>query len=186
MKLRRELTSQRELVRKLQLQSIFRNSDRRDYDLTAAAFLDKDFQKRSAERDVTFPSLSREESFDQFFDMQERSQESSKQQKRSTEENNLQQDISSEEKSKITVPFVDRSSKDANARAPCRQKRSLEDKDGMAREKRHLKTPPGQGLVPQYNMYDELCEDNQPVKVVKIKSLVIKDGVIRENDISEA
>ena len=188
MKLRRELTSQRELVRKLQLQSMYGNSGKLGYDLTAAALLDKDFRKRSAERDLYFSSLSKQERFDQFFAMQEHNEEKSKQQKRSADgqDSNSLEKNSSEERSKVFVPFPDNSNAIDKSKTPCRQKRSLGDETETTREKRHLKTPPGEGLVPQYNMYDELCEDNQPVEVVKIKSLVIKDGVIRENDISES
>ena len=184
MKLRRELTSQRELVRKLQLQSMY---GKPDYDLTAAAFLDRDFRKRSAERDVTFNALSKQERLDQFFSMQENNQDKMKQQKRSADGQDSQTKANSpgEERSKVFVPFADNSNANEKSKTPCRQKRSLEDGGEKKMEKRHLKTPPGQGLVPQYNMYDDLCEDNQPVQVVKIKSLVIKDGVIRENDISE-
>ena len=188
MKLRRELTSQRELVRRLQLQSMYGNSGKLDYDLTAAALLDKDFRKRSTERDLSLSSLSKQERLDQFFSLQEHNDEKSKQQKRSTDgqDSSSQESTSSEEKSKIFVPFPDNSDANDKSKTPCRQKRSLGDEVETTKEKRHLKTPPGEGLVPQYNMYDELCEDNQPVKVVKIKSLVIKDGVIRENDISES
>ena len=188
MKLRRELTSQRELVRRLQLQSMYGNSGKLDYDLTAAALLDKDFRKRSTERDLSLSSLSKQERLDQFFSLQEHNDEKSKQQKRSTDgqDSSSQESTSSEEKSKIFVPFPDNNDANDKSKTPCRQKRSLGDEVETTKEKRHLKTPPGEGLVPQYNMYDELCEDNQPVKVVKIKSLVIKDGVIRENDISES
>ena len=188
MKLRRELTSQRELVRKLQLQSMYGNSGKLNYDLTAAALLDKDFRKRSAEGDISFSSLSKQERLDQFFLLQERNEEKSKQRKRSTDgqDSGNQEDTSSDEKSKIFLPFADNSNANDKSKTPCRQKRSLGDEEEVTKEKRHLKTPPGEGLVPQYNVYDELCEDNQPVKVVKIKSLVIKDGVIRENDISES
>ena len=66
--------------------------------------------------------------------------------------------------------------------APCRKRRSIERDE---REKRHLKTPPGQGIVPAYDMYSEQCEDDQPVEIVKIKKLIVEDGVIRDNDIIE-
>jgi len=188
MKLRRELTSQREQVRRLQLQSMYGSSGKLDYDLTAAALLDKDFRKRNAEQDISLSSLSKQERLDQFFSLQEHSEEGSKQRKRSTdgeESSSKEEGTSVEGKSRIFVPFAGNSNANDKSKTPCRQKRSLEDGIEMIRGKRHLKTPPGQGLVPQYNMYDELCENNQPVKIVKIKSLVIKDGVKKENDISE-
>eukprot|EP00795_Rhopilema_esculentum_P005951 gene5951-11304_t len=182
MKLRRELTSQREMVRRLQLQSIFGPAEKFDSDLTAAALLDKDFQKRSVEGDVSLPALTRHESFDQFFALQEQREGAGKQQKRSADGG----DESSQEKSKVFVPFSGNGNGLGRSKIPCRQKRSVDGDDATnTKEKRHLKTPPGEGLVPQYNMYDELCEDSQPVKVVKIKSLIIKDGVIRDNDITE-
>ena len=192
MKLRRELTSQRELVRRLQLQSFFRQSD--GPDLHAAALLDRDFQKRSIEGDVSLPSLSREERFDQFFNIQEQNERLMKQRKRSAEgqdslpegqENAPAQEETSESRNKIFVPFTENKSVQGRSNVPCRRKRSSDENVTDRISKRHLNTPPGEGLVPQYNMYDELCEDSQPVKVVKIKTLVIKDGVIRDNDISE-
>ncbi|XP_057306938.1 uncharacterized protein LOC130645092 [Hydractinia symbiolongicarpus] len=66
--------------------------------------------------------------------------------------------------------------------SPCRRKR---DTSHVSAFKRNVNTPVGEGIVPAYNMYDELCEDSQPVEVVKIKKLVVEDGVIRDQNIIE-
>ena len=68
--------------------------------------------------------------------------------------------------------------------SPCRRKRNTSD-DKVNGSKRNLNTPHGEGIVPEFNMYDELCEDSQPVEVVKINRLIVEDGVIRDQNIIE-
>jgi len=78
---------------------------------------------------------------------------------------------------------------------PCKRKRSVQEqplsnghlhpKEGIALEKRDLNSQPGNGIVPGYSMYDELCEDAQPVEVVKIDRLVVENGIIKDQNIIE-
>ncbi|XP_012555851.2 uncharacterized protein LOC105844140 [Hydra vulgaris] len=65
------------------------------------------------------------------------------------------------------------------ANTPCRRKREI------LLNKRSLDTPHGEGLVPAYGIYDEMCEDSLPVEVVKIDKLVVEDGVIKDQNIIE-
>ena len=66
---------------------------------------------------------------------------------------------------------------------PCRKKRAITDLKKT--DKRGLKTPVGEGIFPSYSMYDELCEDAQPVEVVKIDRLVVQNGIIKDQNIIE-
>jgi len=68
--------------------------------------------------------------------------------------------------------------------APCaRKKRSIKEVINTNTEPRALTSSTGEGIVPAINMYNELCEDSQPVQIVKIDKLVIENGVIRDQNI---
>eukprot|EP00794_Sanderia_malayensis_P009490 gene9490-10482_t len=193
--LRRSLSTQRELVKRLQLQSILKHLEGKDSDLSFAAALDEEFRKRAAERDVQFPPPTEAKTAfitrDTAASNEDLQEDNSPRQTRSTTNENDKANVG---KSNIdwdivnrnvpfNVPPVNKNSLSKRG-APCRKKRSLSEVEG-GRERRSLKTPPGQGLVPQYNLYEEICEDSQPVEVVKIKKLIVEDGVIRDNDIVE-
>lgn len=66
----------------------------------------------------------------------------------------------------------------------CRRKRGDDNAENDI-VRRNLKTPAGEGILPAVGMQGELCEDTQPVEVVKIEKLVIEDGVIRDQNIIE-
>jgi len=83
---------------------------------------------------------------------------------------------------------------DENLLTPCRHKRRRRDifnntnnstTNNTHGHKRSVVSPEADGLVPGYNIYDELCEDAQPVEIVKIHKLSVEDGVIRDADIIE-
>ncbi len=178
---RRSLAAERELVKRLQLQSLLQHLEGSDSDLNFAAALDEEYRKRAAERDVNFSDniRSKDASKSQATNTERPGQDKrSSMDKRESKDAPIPWDIVNR-----NVPFnAPANANSLNKRgAPCRRRRSV---DGDI-EKRHLKTPPGQGLVPQYNLYDEICQDSQPVEVVKIKKLIVEDGIIRDNDIIE-
>ncbi len=176
---RRSLSSQRELVKRLQLQTLLKHLEGKDSDLNFAAALDEYFHKREAESEVQFPERVKSEITSEISEaIAQRETKTAKEKRDDALQSNINWDIVNR-----NVPFgAPRNENSLSKRgAPCRKRRSV-DNDV---EKRHLKTPPGEGLVPQYNLYDEICEDSQPVEVVKIKKLIVEDGIIKDNDIIE-
>lgn len=215
-KSRRNLSSQRELVKRLQLQSMLKQLQGSDSDLSFAAALDEQYRKRAAENDIFVPNKNAPKfpivgpteihakrsvnlgdlpekyrfvpnrlkaDIEPKMKMVEPEDHGKRSLKEGTESYNSQPKLSWDIINRNVPLNAPPKQNSFNKRgAPCRKRRSADD---IIIKKRHLKTPPGKGLVPQYNLYDEICEDSQPVEIVKIKKLIVEDGIIKDNDIVE-
>ena len=169
-KVKRGLAS-RAKVKELQLQSMLKSLEKEDDDMYSFFYPRSDTVKRDVEgspvdnRDLTklfgehipWDIVRRQVPFDALI----------KRNKKESEDSKMQNEA-----------FLDK--KDST---PCRRKRSTT--DDKVTNKRNLKTPPGEGIIPAYNIYDDICEDSQPVEVVKIKKLIVEDGIIKDQNIIE-
>ena len=171
MKVKRELMN-RESVKKLQLQSMLRSLNRKDNendeffttrlsdtvkrDLDGNPIVNTDFSNLIGDQHDAWDMIRQQVPFEAIL---KQNAEAFKPKQGDSKNNN---------------EFLEK-----RANTPCRRKREV------FINKRSLDTPHGEGLVPAYGIYDEMCEDALPVEVVKIDKLVVEDGVIKDQNIIE-